>query len=88
MQEAVQNATKHAHASEIVVKIELKPSNVTVVIKDDGRGFDPAERNEASFGIIGMKERVNMLNGSITIQSNLGQGTSIFVQLPISTNET
>ncbi|GAF18438.1 sensor protein DegS [Bacillus sp. JCM 19046] len=88
VQEAVQNATKHAHASEIVVKIELKPSNVTVVIKDDGRGFDPAERNEASFGIIGMKERVNMLNGSITIQSNLGQGTSIFVQLPISTNET
>lgn len=87
VQEAVQNATKHAHASEILVKIELKPSNVTVVIKDDGQGFDPSERNEASFGIIGMKERVNMLNGVITIQSKPGQGTSIFVQLPMSTNE-
>ncbi|WP_078392235.1 sensor histidine kinase [Shouchella patagoniensis] len=86
VQEAVQNATKHAEPAEIIVKIELKPNNVTLVIKDDGRGFDPSKRNESSFGIIGMKERVNMLNGVITIQSKPQQGAIILIQLPISNN--
>ncbi|GIN12025.1 MULTISPECIES: sensor histidine kinase [Shouchella] len=86
VQEAVQNATKHAEPTEIVVKIELKPKNVTLVIRDDGKGFDLSERKESSFGLIGMKERVNMLNGKMTIHSKPQEGTNILIQLPVSTN--
>ncbi|MED4129023.1 MULTISPECIES: sensor histidine kinase [Shouchella] len=85
VQEAVQNALKHAKPSEILVKIEMNRNQVMVVVKDDGIGFNPSQKKEASFGIIGMKERVNMLNGSIKIQSEIEQGTSIFIQLPVTT---
>ncbi|GAF21773.1 LOW QUALITY PROTEIN: sensor protein DegS [Bacillus sp. JCM 19047] len=85
VQEAVQNALKHAKPSEILVKIEMNRNQVMVVVKDDGIGFNPSQKKRSSFGIIGMKERVNMLNGSIKIQSEIEQGTSIFIQLPVTT---
>ncbi|MFS0787772.1 histidine kinase [Shouchella sp. 1P09AA] len=85
IQEAVQNAIKHASPTEVLVKIEMKRNNVMVVIKDDGVGFNPSTKKDSSFGIIGMKERVNMLNGAITIQSEIEQGTNILIQLPVTT---
>ncbi|MFB4210385.1 sensor histidine kinase [Shouchella sp. JSM 1781072] len=85
IQEAVQNAIKHANPTEVLVKIEMKRNNVMVVIKDDGVGFNPSTKKDSSFGIIGMKERVNMLNGAITIQSEIEQGTNILIQLPVTT---
>ncbi|MCM3716136.1 sensor histidine kinase [Halalkalibacter oceani] len=83
VQEAVQNAYKHGEASEIQVKIEIKATKVIIIIKDDGKGFDPAiTEKEGSFGLIGMKERVNMLKGQLTIQSKPKAGTVIVIEVP------
>ncbi|MFD2705639.1 sensor histidine kinase [Salibacterium lacus] len=81
VQEAVQNAYKHAEPSDVQVKIELKPSYVSIVIKDDGKGFDPSAANENSFGLMGMRERINALGGELTIDSAPGKGTVIMLHL-------
>ncbi|WP_078543831.1 sensor histidine kinase [Litchfieldia alkalitelluris] len=83
VQEAVQNALKHANAKEIFVKIQIAKTNVTVIIKDNGRGFDVNEKKEKSFGLMGMRERVELLEGHMTIDTNIGGGTIIMIQVPI-----
>lgn len=83
VQEAVSNSLKHANAKEIMVKVELGKQHVTVIVKDNGKGFDFAEKPESSFGIIGMKERVELLEGEITFDSKKGVGTIIMIQVPL-----
>ncbi|OLO38080.1 histidine kinase [Alkalihalophilus pseudofirmus] len=83
VQEAVQNAHKHADPKEVQVKIEIKVNKVIIIIKDDGKGFDQSIKKEGSFGLLGMKERVNMLKGGITIQSKLNIGTAILIEVPV-----
>lgn len=83
VQEAVQNAHKHAKANEVVVKLEIKSNNVVIVVKDDGIGFDTSEKKDGSFGIIGMRERIAMLNGKMEIKSVINEGTTILIDIPI-----
>jgi two-component system sensor histidine kinase DegS len=83
VQEAVQNAYKHAKPKEVQVKIEIKATKVTVIIKDDGVGFDQNEKKEGTFGLLGMKERVNMLKGGLMINSKINEGTLIMLIIPI-----
>lgn len=83
VQEAVQNAYKHANSKEVQVKIEIKATKVTVIIKDDGIGFDQNDRKEGAFGLLGMKERVNILKGELKIASKLNEGTLIMLLIPI-----
>lgn len=84
IQEAVQNSCKHAEPNKIIVKLEMNLERITMVIKDDGKGFDLDLKKEGSFGLIGMKERVNMLDGKFSIDSKPGAGTLIMVQIPIA----
>jgi two-component system sensor histidine kinase DegS len=86
VQEAVQNAYKHAEPTEIQVKIEIKPTKVIMIIKDDGKGFEPTTKKEGSFGLIGMKERVNMLKGEMNIQSKLNVGTIVAIGIPLNSS--
>ncbi|WP_053369023.1 sensor histidine kinase [Bacillus sp. FJAT-27245] len=82
IQESVQNALKHAEATEIQVKLEISENAVTVVVKDDGKGFDPKKRKYNSFGIMGMKERVDLLGGQFAISSKPGKGAAVIIQVP------
>lgn len=82
VQEAVQNSIKHAEAPHIVVKLEIKRNQLIMVVKDNGRGFDPTIKNENSFGLIGMRERVDMLDGTFKIKSVINEGTAIFISVP------
>ncbi|TFJ94324.1 sensor histidine kinase [Lentibacillus salicampi] len=82
MQEALQNAVKHAEASLIKVKLEVNSTMIAMVVKDNGKGFDPALKQEKSFGLIGMRERVEMLEGSLSINSTIGEGTTIMIKVP------
>ncbi|MCF6410138.1 sensor histidine kinase [Pseudalkalibacillus salsuginis] len=86
IQESVQNACKHAKADEIQVKVEFQ-EQLSILIRDNGIGFNKTERKDQSFGIIGMKERVDLLDGTIQIESTPGKGTMIFIQLPLSKQE-
>ncbi|MDQ0269104.1 sensor histidine kinase [Cytobacillus purgationiresistens] len=84
IQEAVQNAIKHAESSEIMVKLEINRMRVAVVIKDDGKGFNINEKKAQSFGIIGMRERVELLEGQLSIDSKIGKGTIVIIQIPLN----
>jgi two-component system sensor histidine kinase DegS len=83
IQESVQNALKHANACEIKVKLEISNAAITVLIKDNGVGFDTTKKKPESFGIIGMRERVELLNGELTFDSKIGKGTSILISVPL-----
>lgn len=82
VQESVNNAIKHGNASEIWVKIEWLRKNVNILVKDNGKGFDKTSVKDQSFGIIGMKERIDLLKGNMEIQSGIGKGTTIFFKIP------
>src|SRR5690625_2778329 len=82
IQEAVQNAVKHAESTFIDVKLEIGKKNLSMLIKDNGKGFDPTIKRDKSFGLIGMRERVEMLEGKISIDSQPGKCTMIFIQVP------
>lgn len=83
VQEAVQNAHKHAKPTFVQVKIEVKATKVILIVKDNGVGFDKTEKKENSFGLMGMKERVHVLEGKIDIVSKLNGGTMIMIEVPI-----
>lgn len=83
VQECVNNAVKHGSSKEIRVNFEWLKENVNISIKDNGTGFDTALAKKNSFGIIGMKERVDLLDGTMDIQSEIGQGTRIMFKIPI-----
>lgn len=83
VQEGVNNAIKHGSAKEIRVNFEWLKENVNISIKDNGTGFDMALTKQNSFGIVGMKERIDLLDGTMDIQSEIGQGTRIMFIIPI-----
>ena len=83
IQESVTNALKHAKANEITVKLEIQKDQVTAVVKDDGIGFDPEIKKDGSFGILGMKERVSLIEGNFSIESQVNQGTVVTIRVPV-----
>ena len=88
IQEACNNAVKHAQASHLEVKVSYLEKKVVLVIADDGKGFDvdaiPEEIRDdnSGFGLSMMKERVYLLSGKITIESAIGKGCTIVVTIP------
>lgn len=84
-QEALNNIAKHARAKQVSVRLEVNPDCAYLEISDDGVGFDLAGRAGAqSFGMIGMRERVASLQGSLTVESAPQQGTTIRARIPLS----
>lgn len=83
VQESLQNAFKHADANLIIVKLEIGNDHVTMLVKDNGKGFDASHKKDKSFGLIGMRERVEILEGKLEIKTGPNQGTSIYIRLPL-----
>ncbi len=87
-QEAVQNACKHAKPALIQVSIECRKDKIQLLVKDNGHGFDANQKkSDKSFGLIGMKERVELLEGDMKITSEIKKGTQVFIQIPILKEE-
>ncbi|MFC2947270.1 sensor histidine kinase [Virgibacillus sediminis] len=84
VQESIQNALKHAEASLIQVKLEIGSDYLNMSVKDNGKGFDPSMKRDKSFGLIGMRERVEMLDGDMEIDTELGKGTRVLIRVPLS----
>jgi signal transduction histidine kinase len=82
VQEALSNAAKHADAERVSVQVSMRAHAVEVVVRDNGRGFDPAEPS-AGFGLVGMRERVALVGGSFDVESGPG-GTTVRAVLPVS----
>ena len=83
VQEATNNAIKHADPGRISVTVSRNEASVEVIVADDGRGFDPAA-TERSFGLVGMEERVTLPGGKLEIESAPGRGTEVRAELPIT----
>lgn len=81
VQEALTNAVKHGRARRAVVEVLEHDQTVAVLIRDDGVGFDP-EASTSGFGLLGMRERVELLSGDIGIESAPGEGATIRASLP------
>ncbi len=87
VQELVSNVQKHAQAQNAVVKIELLNKKINVHVKDNGVGFDlekvMSDNDREGYGLIGLRERVQLLSGEIKIVTAPGKGTSINLSIPV-----
>ena len=83
LHEALSNAIRHSGATEILVVLEARKQWVTLSIKDNGCGFDPAHVPAERLGLKIMKERAESFGGKFSLQSKLGSGTVIFIDIPI-----
>jgi len=85
-QEAVTNVARHARAEHAWISLEQRNGNVCFEVRDDGQGFDPltadAMTRDGRFGLMTMRERVEMLGGSLQIDSSPGRGTRLRATLP------
>ena len=82
-QEAFTNVLKHAGAHRVAVKLSRRDDAVTLVVHDDGKGFDQAEIRDGSLGLVGMRERVALLGGRLAIESSEGAGTMLRAEVPV-----
>lgn len=86
-QEALNNVKKHSQASKVMTTVEFADGAVQVTVRDNGRGFELPSRTSdlataGKLGLIGMQERAQLIGGSLTVQSELGKGTTITVSVP------
>jgi signal transduction histidine kinase len=81
IKEGLMNIQKHAHASQIQLRGQLIEKEIILELEDNGQGFDP-ESTPYRFGLQGIRERVHLLRGRLTIRSNLGMGTQIHITIP------
>jgi signal transduction histidine kinase len=91
VQEAITNAKKHARASRIDIKVGPNDGDLVVVIHDNGVGFDVNDvadgyDKRGSLGMLNMKERAEIVDGSLSVSSQPGRGTTITMRLPLATN--
>lgn len=83
VQEALSNTVKHAAAKQFTVKLTEDESYVYLTVKDDGKGFKPqAHRSVKNLGLVGMKENIASVKGTMKLTSKLGKGTEILVRCP------
>ena len=88
LQESLTNIGKYAQAHNVTISLQNFNSYVNVEVKDDGKGFDPAESRLSSHGLAGMRHRVEAGGGSLTVTSRPGNGTCIAAVVPKNTGTT
>jgi PAS domain S-box-containing protein len=83
-QEMLSNVVRHAHASEVLIRVRATSGDLTLLVKDNGRGAPPSafERPDA-YGVLGMRERAGHHGGWLQISSEPGQGTQVILSMPL-----
>lgn len=84
LQECLTNIARHAKATQVEINLERDDREIAVSVRDNGCGFDStAPRKATSFGLLGLRERANLLDGRVIITSTPGQGTLVDIRVPI-----
>jgi signal transduction histidine kinase len=83
VQEALTNVAKHSGASHVSVVVTKREGLVTAVVEDDGKGFGADGGADEGLGLVGMKERVGLLDGRLAIESTEGAGTTVVAEVPV-----
>jgi len=84
-QEAVRNAIRHAAPKRIRINLLRGPATITLEVHDDGRGFDlaAAERRRSGMGLLSMRERTALIDGTVEIKTTAGGGTTVVATVPL-----
>ncbi len=83
VQESLTNIAKHSHADRVSILLTRKQSSVAAVIEDNGDGFDAGSTQEEGFGLVGMRERLALMDGTLQIESSEGSGTTVVAEVPL-----
>jgi signal transduction histidine kinase len=83
VQEALTNCAKHAQAGAIEVRLKGDVDELSLIVRDNGIGFDPKMLSNKGLGLIGIEERVREMGGKLKLSSKLGKGTHLHVSLPL-----
>lgn len=82
VQESLTNIVKHAAAGHVSITLVRKAASAVVVVEDDGSGFDPDGIRDGALGIAGMRERVALVGGKLTLETSPGAGTTLVAEVP------
>ena len=82
-QEALNNIKKHAYACQVSIALTYNPNAVAVYVEDDGIGFNPQAPTANSYGLTFIRERARLVGGSVVVNSDVGKGTKIYVNIPL-----
>jgi PAS domain S-box-containing protein len=86
IQESLTNVARHAKANHVAIHFERDKHSLSFSIQDDGRGIEEGAMNKTrSFGLVGMRERIKAMKGEFKVQSEVGKGTKIEINLPLQT---
>ena len=83
VQEALTNVVRHARASSASVTVTVSSGRLRAVVEDDGVGFDPARPADGHLGLQGMRERADLVGGSVSVVSSVGSGTTVVLEVPV-----
>jgi signal transduction histidine kinase len=83
VQEALTNVVKHAAATSVSIVLTRRDGGVSALIEDDGRGFAESDVSPDALGLVGMRERLALLGGTLTIEASPGDGTSLAAYVPL-----
>jgi signal transduction histidine kinase len=84
VKEAITNAAKHSGATQLLLKIQRQDSGLTVIVEDDGQGFDPAKSSGTRNGIGNMIQRMNEVGGRCAVASKPGKGCRVEFSIPLT----
>ncbi len=87
VQEALTNVVKHAAAGRVSITLVRKQGAAVVVVEDDGKGFEPASVRAGALGFTGMRERIELVGGRLTIESSPRAGTTLVAEVPVAPPE-
>jgi len=84
LQESLSNVARHAQASDVQIELAAYPGGFSMTVADNGKGLQPGDRSkDNSFGLMGIRERVLLLGGELTINSSPGSGTVLLIAIPL-----
>jgi len=83
VQESLTNVVKHSHAQRVSVLLTRANGRIKAVIEDDGTGFDPGAARSDGIGLIGMRERIELLDGTLAVESSETSGTTVALEVPV-----
>jgi signal transduction histidine kinase len=83
VQESLTNVVKHSHAQRVSVLLTRANGRIKAVIEDDGTGFDPGAPRSDGIGLIGMRERIELLDGTLAVESSETSGTTVALEVPV-----
>ena len=85
--EALNNISRHAEAQKVEISALCENGSLRLVLKDDGKGFDPENIPAGHYGILGIRERIRLVGGQMEINSSSQSGTTLILTIPLNDEE-